>query len=311
MNDHQTEPGKNRWIVILVSALLFISWDVFGMGGASAESNGLYYVSSVESGPEARTDSGSIVRLGEKASIQILLAHVYSENNANTDFEARLETSEYPVDPKSMGISRPVVLKVGDHGYNYSGGGGRTGGPYNLMWFKIHGQEEAQTAAKWLSVKCHLRSPPGYRLHAQFVPGNSDYHTNEPVAVKFELKNLDDREVIFRRGGQQRGPRDNQYGFRAMRYGSGARFGGEAVPDVGDANHFGGMSVNFILKPEQVFEDKVDLKKWFAFDKPGTYTIHGFYGLTLYGPSLKEESFMPWTVIWADYASADFSVIVK
>ena len=256
----------------------------------SIETNGLYYVSS-----------------GEKADIKILQAHVYSENNANTDFEVRLDTSDYPVDPKSGNIANPVELRLGERKYSCFGGGGKTAGPWNVMWFKIHNQDEAKAIAKWLSVKCELRSLPGYKLYVQFVPLKTEFHTNEPVTVKFQLKNLDDQTIIFRRGGQQRGYRDNQYGFRAMTFNHGV----QAVPDVGNAMNFGGISGLVPLDPEKTFEDQVDLKKWFAFDKAGTYEIHGFYQMDFYCPPLQRETDMPWNELWSDYVSADFIIVVK
>jgi hypothetical protein len=50
---------------------------------------------------------------------------------------------------------------------------------------------------------------------------------------------------------------------------------------------------------------------WFVFDKPGTYMIHGFYQLDFYRPPLNKETIMPWNEIWSDYASADFTIVVK
>jgi hypothetical protein len=246
----------------------------------TVDSNGLYYAS------------------GEKAEIQILQAHIYSVNNANTDFSIRLDTSA---------AVNSAVLRIDGHEYSCSGWGGSTND--HVMWFAVHGQDEAEATAKRLSVSCDMRSPPGYKLFAQFIPIKTEFNTNEPVTVKFQLNNLDERIVLFQRGGQQRGYRDNQYGFRAQF--SDQKIWRQAVSDIGNPINFGGLCGLDNLKPGNDLEDKVDLKKWFAFDKPGTYLIHGFYQLDFYRPDNGNESFTPWNEIWSDYASADFTVVVK
>src|SRR5882724_7872017 len=113
----------------------------------AAETNGIYYVSS-----------------GEKADAKIFQAHIYSENNANTDFSVRLEN-----------VTNPAALRISGHEYSYSGWSGTT------KWFRVHGQDEAEAVAKQFSVTCDLRSPPGYKLYAQFVPSKAEFDTNEPV----------------------------------------------------------------------------------------------------------------------------------
>lgn len=246
----------------------------------AAESNGLYYVSS-----------------GEKVEIKTLQAHVYSENNANTDFSVRLDN-----------VTNLVTLRISGHEYSCSGWGGAPKDTFNVVWFKAHGQDEAGAIAKWFSVNCDLRSPPGYKLYAQFVPSKTEFDTNEPVIVKFQLKNLDERIVIFQRGGLQRGRRDNQYGFSAQ---LSNKNGVRQNLTVSHAACFGGLSTLVPLDSGKLFEDQIDLKKWFVFDQPGTYLIHGFYLLDFYRAPLDKETFMPWNEIWSDYASADFTVVVK
>jgi len=63
------------------------------------------------------------------------------------------------------------------------------------------------------------------------------------------------------------------------------------------------------LSPGEVFEDKISLSKWFAFDKPGMYVIHGSYYLDFHDPDA--ESLLWWRTIWEDYASAEFTVRIK
>jgi hypothetical protein len=269
--------------------------------------NGFYYVSLDGKGQTMANSDGSTVRLGQKAEIQISKAYVYSQNNANTGFDVMLYTSDFaPVSttPSEAQNVKPIALRVGDHVYTWKGYGGN-GGNYNDMQFEIHGQDGAMAMAKWLSVGCKLRSPPGYKFSAQFVPTQSEFHTIEPVLVKFVMRNRDSRTIIFQSGGQQRGCRDNQYGFRAMyQY-------GVPMTDAGNPVNFGGLCQLINLEPGKEFEGQIDLKKWFNFDKAGTYSIHGFYRLDFYPSGKESDVFRPWNVMWSDYASADFTVVVK
>ena len=243
-----------------------------------------------------------------KADIQILKARVYSENNANTSFGVRLETGDYAVDSKLGMPAKGFVLRVGDHAYAYGGGGGKTG-HYGMMFFRIPNQEEAEAAAKALSTECLLRMPPGYKFMTRFVPAQTEFHSNEPVLIKMEIKNLDDRTFFFQRGGQQTGARGNKNGFRAMLIGLPK---GGMVADTGDPMNHGGLLGLVKLEPGKVFDGTIDLKKWFALDQPGTYVIHGFYRLGFIR-SDDSATGVPCRGIclWDDYASADFTVVVK
>jgi hypothetical protein len=250
---------------------------------SSADSNGLYYVSS-----------------GEKAEIQILKAHVYSENNMNSDFRVSLDTSDYPDDAKHLA----VVLRIGNFSYAWSGGGGQPG-KFSEMEFKIHSQDEAEIAAKWLGVDCAVRMPPGYKYSVQFIPTRSEFQTNEPVLVKFVMKNLDERTIIFPDWVIQQDFRNFQYGFQAeSNY--------KPVADTGDPKHtYGSMNKIVNLEPGKTFDDQIDLKNWFSFDTAGTYDIHGFYSLNFQQDSKNADIGTPWTIMWSDYASADFKIVIK
>ena len=272
----------------------------------SADSNGLYYVSSDGTGQTMTNSDGSTVRLGGKAEMQIRRAHIYSEDNGNTEFNVILETSGYETNPANSQMVKPVVFRFGQRVYSCFGWVGGIEAIGNPIRFNVDDRAEAEAIAKWLSTICDLRSPPGYKLFSQFVPTKSEFGTNEPVLVKFQIKNLDERTVIFSRGGQYRGSRDNQYGFRAMFQYS------QQVADTGSAMNFGGLIGPESLEPSQTFEDQIDLKKWFAFDKAGTYRIHGFYQLAFCRPPLTSETTKPWgEIMWSDYASADFTVVIK
>jgi len=295
----------------LIHSLLFaaISFPAFGQNEPVKDpdltsSNGLYYVSATGTGQTLHAPDGTAIEIGERAEIKILKAYVFANNNANTDFQVWLNTDDYPVHPKTGAMPKTVVLRIGGHAYWYGGGGGKTGN-YNEMQFAIHGREEAELAANGLSGNFVLRKPPGYRFFSQFVPTKTEFQTNEPVLVRFSIENLDDRIIAFQNGGQQRGYRDNQYGFRAMFNWD------QPVADIGSPENFGGLCQLVNLQPGKTFESEIDLKKWFAFDKAGTYAIHGFFALEFHTPDHTVDSLSSRSLLWSDYASADFTVIVK
>ncbi len=276
-------------------------------GNAPTNTNdaiGLYYVDSDSSARVLRTEGGSPALLGEKTNIKILRAKVYAEDNANTAFAVRLDTTDFPFHPTSE-HDKPIALRVGSRCYGQYGAAGSEG-IGNVMQFKIHSRKDAEAVAAGLGVQCVMRVPPGYKLLAEFIPQEPAYTTNEPVFVTFRLKNLDDRTVIFMRGGHQRGPRDDQYGFCA-------RLQCSVIPDIGNPCNMGGLGVDVYLRPGNVFEDQVELTSWFTFSKPGTYSIHGWYLLPFLRAGLSPEtgSWGSDNEIWDDYAAGDFSVEVK
>ena len=295
------------WLAVFSAYALIVTGEGnTPVGVAKSETNnlnGLYHSSTQENAPTIQLANGSSVRLGGKAIIQIFKARVYSLNNDNTNFLVSLTTADEGNNNKNLIVSGPVVLRVGDHGYSFAGGNGYAG-RYDEMQFQIPNDNEAKAAAQWLSVECTLRANPGYKIHPGFVPAKSEFHTNEPVLVKFVMKNLDDRTISCGRETHHRNSRNHQFDFQAT-------FSDKPVADVGDAEDWGDFWGQLDLKPGEAIEEQIDLNRWFAFDKPGTYAIHGVYHLVFYQRGDTSERYMPWTVMWNDKASADFTVVVK
>lgn len=270
----------------------------------SAETNtvGLYYTSTNQSGEIVTNTDGTLLKLGAKVDFKILGASLASENNRNDQFNVSFATGDFAVGPSDKD-GRTLVLRVGGRGYLPNGWSSAGTSDHHIQ-FSVPSQTDALAIAQAFSVECPLRAPPGYKYLAQFIPTKSEFQSNEPVMVKFVLKNLDTKPIVFQSGGQQRGYRDNQYGFRAMfQYVT-------PVLDVGNPVNFGGLGGHIHLAPGKEFVGEVDLRKWFAFDKSGTYSIHGFYLLAFY-PNDKPDGFMSHSILWSEYASADFTFVVK
>jgi len=270
----------------------------------SLETNpvGLCYASTNESGTIVTNTDGTLLKLGAKVDFKILEPNVASENNNNDQFYVSFGTGEIAFGPSDKD-GRTLVLRVGAHGYLPNGWSSAGNSDHHIQ-FSVPSQADALAIAQAFSVESPLRAPPGYKYFTQFIPTKSMFQSNEPVTVKFVLKNLDTKPIVFQNGGQQRGYRDNQYGFRAMfQYVT-------PVLDVGNPANFGGISGHMHLEPGKEFTGEIDLKKWFAFDKPGTYSIHGFYLLDFY-PNDKPDGPVSHNKLWSEYASADFTVIMK
>jgi hypothetical protein len=83
--------------------------------------------------------------------------------------------------------------------------------------------------------------------------------------------------IQFVEGGRQRGARDNQFAFVAMRS-SGS---GKAIPDTGDPINFGGIGGFRTIEPGQTWTKQVPLDKWFQLTEADTYQITGIYRVEL------------------------------
>jgi hypothetical protein len=139
---------------------------------------------------------------------------------------------------------------------------------------------------------------PGHKMAVSFTPTKQQFKQGEPVEVTLKIQNVGDSTFAFMRGGRQRGVRDNQFGFTAQ-------LGEKVVPDVGNADHHGGLAGRVVLNPGEQLEIPVDLKKWFAFDKEGAYMIRGSYYMGFTDPTGNA-----FPSIWEDFACAEFIVSI-
>jgi RNA polymerase sigma factor (sigma-70 family) len=167
----------------------------------------------------------------------------------------------------------------------------------------VHGERVAERIAVRLKIEPGLRKHPGHRIVTRWTPEKESYGVGESVTLKLEIRNVGEAPLTFFVGGQQRGPRDNQYRFLARR-GSGH---GRAVHDVGDPTNFGGIGSYRMLKPGETFTAKIALDKWFSFVEPDVYRVTGLFQLQLYNANDREGIGRP---IWHDFAVGDCLVRV-
>jgi hypothetical protein len=80
---------------------------------------------------------------------------------------------------------------------------------------------------------------------------------------------------------------------------------GNSVPDTGDAYNLGGIGVYRTLEPNDVFEKKIDISKWFKFTKPDRYEITGIYELELKGKDFGQK------VLWDEFATGRCTQLIE
>lgn len=171
------------------------------------------------------------------------------------------------------------------------------------LWIKSQDGQQlflgAKQVSKYMKVPLVYRRHPRHNLRVAFTPTKHEFGVGDDVAVTLQITNIGTNRIAFMKGGRNRAARDNQYVFSA-------RHSGKQVDDVGTSHHAGGLASRQVLKPGKVFEDKMSLSKWFAFDKMGIYAIHGSYYLDFNDPHAES-----WRTIWDDYVSADFVIRIK
>ncbi len=262
---------------------------------AAELADGLYWQTDGKSGQKITTLNRGDVFVGEKWDVKPLEVMVSSQDNANTNFYVSLKCA-YEIKISDSFIN--TVLICGGRSYA-QGGSGSNGKEISFADYSIAGQEGADAVAKYFGTTTRVRQHPGYAFRVSFTPDKKEYAPGEEVAATLRIENISDKTVAFQKGGHNRAERDTQYHFTAQ-------LNGKSVPDIGTDMKFGGLSVNRVLKPNEIFEDKIVLNKWFAFKDAGTYDILGSYLMEFFEPGEKH-----YFMIWQDYATAEFRVTIK
>ena len=169
-------------------------------------------------------------------------------------------------------------------------------------WANVYSADAARTLAARYKIEPQLREHPGHRYEVRWAPAKSRYAVGEAVTLRMELENTGAEPLRFTFGGQQRGPRNNQFRFIAQ-----AAIGGKSLPDTGDPTNHGGMVVSKTLRPGETFTAEVDLSDWFTFVEPNTYRITGVFEMPVMDPA-GPDRFGP--AVWDDLAAGECVVRV-
>ena len=272
--------------IIVTALLLLASRCAFG---SDQFDDGIYLRAAGAPAPEIICQGGFNGFLGAIQDLNILKIEFCSFNNANTLFQMMLTV------PFDESIKADSFILLVD-GTAYRQHMLQPGKEELKLGFTIYGGDEAKEISEFFKEPLSIRSHPGYNLLTTFTPTKPEFGLGEEVTVIFRIRNVGTNTVAFMKGGRNRGARDNQYVFSAQHW-------GKQLEDIGTSSHFGGAGSKRVLEPGEEFEDNINLSKWFAFDQPVVYEIHGAYYLKFIDPE-----FLSWSVIWEDYVSADFSV---
>ncbi|KAF0243997.1 MAG: hypothetical protein FD180_2886 [Planctomycetota bacterium] len=251
--------------------------------------DGIYLRSEAAEAKKVAGTDGREYGLGEKCAFEIKQARITSQDNANLEFWVSLKV---PFQEGLDSFKHVLVVKGKAFGQSGSGSEANTASWIN---FPVSGKENAEAVAAHFGTKPALRAHPGHQLAVSFIPSRKEFDAGDPKTVTLRIENVGAKTVFFQVGGRNRAARDNQFVFRATN-------GDKPLPDVGSDAHLGGLSVIRELKPGDVHEQEIDLAKWFAFEKAGTYFVHGSYVLEFF------ESREYTQVAWEDWATAEFLV---
>lgn len=271
-------------ILLLVSACAL---------GADQPDDGIYLRLQDDFSPWIMSQDGQKLLLGARQNLKVQKSELSSQNNANTRFHLYVTVPyDENIEPSSY------ILIVYGTAYRQSGSGSSQNETSSLSFY-ISEEENAKQVSDYMKIPLGYRRHPRHNLLVSFTPTKQEFSVGDEVTATLRINNVGTNSVSFMKGGRSRAARDNQYVFSA-------RHNGKQVNDVGTSYHFGGLASQRVLKPGEVFEDKISLSKWFAFDKAGMYEIHGSYYLEFNDPDADS-----WKTIWEDYISADFTVTIE
>lgn len=287
-------------IVFLNLCVVLVACELEHEGGIEVKptselgpNDGIYLRSQDDSAPGIMSQDGQKLFLGARQDLEIQKIELFSWNNANTRFYLSVTV---PYD-ENIGSSSYILIVAGT-AYRQSVSGSSQEKTSSLSFY-ISEEENAKQVSRYMKTPLVYRRHPRHNLLISFAPTKQEFSVGDEVTVTLRITNVGANSISFMKGGRNRAARDNQYVFSA-------RHNGEQVDDVGTSYHYGGLAVRWVLEPGEVFEDKISLSKWFAFDKTGTYEIHGAYYLDFNDPDAES-----WKTIWEDYVSADFFVRIK
>lgn len=278
--------------IITLALSLFIMLFVPTM--ALALDNGFYKISFDGSSPLVKTQEQKEVRIGSRENIEINKVHLSSTDNWNEKFHLSVEV---PYN-KELNSGRWYILIIDDTVFGQTSLGSSQE-ETSTLGFRISGKKQVETIAKYFSIKPYYRAHPNYFFAVKFIPEKNEFAKDEEIWVIFKIKNIGNNKISFMKGGRNRAPRDNQYSFIG-------EYGGKQISDIGSSHHFGGIATKCTIKPGEIFEDRINLSKWFDFENSGMHRILGSYFMEFHKP--EDDSY---AIIWEDYITAEFYIKIK
>ena len=282
-------------IQMLVISTLFVSSVT--IGHPQGIQDGIYRISPDPTEVSMELDDQSIY-LGELVTDNLGTVKLHSQTNDNAQFHLTMESCG-PVN-EGQAPFHSAVLVIGNRGFRLTGGSRSNGEgeAFSMLSAAVPDLNSAEHVAEHLGIDDGKREHPGHRLLAVWKPVQTSYSPDEPVLVELELTNVGDVPLIFMDGGQQRGARNNQFGFACFH-------NMKPVPDVGDPMNFGGLARTVVLKKGETFTKSIDLRGWYELNEAGSYQLRCSFQLML------QKSEQAYDVAWEDYATGHCLVTMQ
>jgi len=284
--------AKSLGISVLLLIFFLVNSAAYGEAEVSKPlADGFYRQSTDGCGIEVKTEDGRTLRIGEKVEFKILRALIFATNRENTRFSLWMQL------PYEQGLEqlRHVWVYQGRiYGQSSSGSSGQE---ISDMNFSVQTEEAAQAVADHFKIVLRKNRHPGHQMLVTYTPTKDVFAIGDSVEVRLQIKNVGTAEFAFMQGGRNRGSRDNQYTFAATD-------GDKSIPDTGSCRHLGGIARFVVVKPGEVFEDTVDLQKWFTFREKQYYCVTATYFMEFVDPEKAKRNELE--SIWSDYATGEF-----
>ena len=252
-----------------IATLLFLAFVTSTVTDHDIE-NGIYEVVGEQEAKITMLDSGRKVHLGQKLNYQSVRNSIWSENNNNDQFGFCVKGCEFDRLPKS------TLFAVVAEGRCFTLSGGKNSNDDRVsfdLWGRAPSTKDAKRLSDFLKTKVELSQHPGHQIRTRLLPTKKTYTAGQSIPVEIEITNVGEVPIYFMNGGQQRGPRNNQFRFIAFS----ANHNGKAVPDVGDPTNFGGLAAFVTLKPGETFKRTADLANWFKIETADTLYVTGIF----------------------------------
>jgi len=173
---------------------------------------------------------------------------------------------------------------------------------YNQITVPVGDTTKVDAIAAALKTEAVKRVHPGQILQTIWEATEKSFEIGKPVTLRMTITNVGKVPVSFHDGGMQRGSRNNQFDFICRR----SHGHGKAIPDIGDPNHFGGISQMRTISPGESFSKEIDITKWFQFEEAETYRVTGLFRMELQ-PTDSER----WNVLWEELSVGECLVSIK
>ena len=275
-------------------AVLIGVFATAGSDAASSSRDGLYLLNAELRDAVTESVPARQLSLGDEVPFAPLRSQIIPNDNWNRSFQLSIHL---PFDERFKSANQHILV-IGERVFR-QGGSGTQGREQSSLHFTLNGKRAAEAVAVFLGADLKYRRHPGHQISLEWVPTKNEFQVGEPVTVKLRVRNAGKKAFAFEKGGRNRAARDNQFRFTA-------EHNGKPVIDIGSTNNFGGISVSRTVKPGEVFEDEVDLRKWFAFDKPGHYDILGSYYMAMQNPEADARG----RTIWEEWVTNQFHLRV-